>query len=172
MTRARLTAKRVRQLLAYDKASGVLTWRVARGSRKAGARAGGKACGGYRGVHIDGVAYLEHRVIWLHVTGAWPKHTIDHRDLDRSNNRFANLRSATAQQNNQNTPARKTNRSKLKWVRSHRSGKFQTTLQITLGTYDTAEQAHAVGARFARFAHRQFVNTGRAPTRGPGGMSR
>lgn len=95
----KMTAELVRQLLAYDPDTGVLTWRVHRGRATAGSIAGSKDEKGYIRVDIDGVRYRAHRVIWLYMAGEWPPRGIDHRDTDPSNNKWDNLRLATKAQN-------------------------------------------------------------------------
>lgn len=57
---------------------------------------------GYRIIHIAGMPRFEHRLVWLYVYGEWPKHTIDHIDLDRTNNRIENLRDVPDAINQQN----------------------------------------------------------------------
>lgn len=46
--------------------------------------------------------YLAHRVIWLMHYGQWPTDLIDHRDLDKSNNKIENLRECNTSENHQN----------------------------------------------------------------------
>lgn len=104
-----LTAEMANELLAYDPATGALTWKTAiRPAIRPGDPAGrGKPnSAGYLRVGIDGRSYLQHRVIWLMVTGEWPPQEIDHRDRDRANNRWANLRAASPSQNVANTARR------------------------------------------------------------------
>jgi hypothetical protein len=75
-----------------------LTWN----KKHEGKRAGGKKGRGYRMVRIDGVAYLEHRVIFALANNADPgRFQIDHRKGNGSN-APANLRLATHSQNLQN----------------------------------------------------------------------
>ena len=97
-----LTAKRLRDLLAYNPETGVFTWRVPRGRQLAGARAGTIRPDQYRQIRIDGALYLEHRLAWLYVHGRWPVDEVDHRFGARGDNRIDELREATASQNQQN----------------------------------------------------------------------
>ena len=102
-----LTAETANSLLAYDPHTGALTWKVSRRHDvKPGDLAGrGKPnSAGYLRVGIHRRSYLQHRVIWLMVTGEWPAEEIDHRDGNRTNNRWRNLRSASPEQNSANRP--------------------------------------------------------------------
>jgi hypothetical protein len=106
MTRPPITAEQARELLDYDPLSGWLRWKVdVRYGVPAGTRAG-TAFGsdGYRSVVVRRKTCREHRLIWLIVTGAWPTEEIDHRDRDRQNNQWANLRDLPKAKNQQNTP--------------------------------------------------------------------
>lgn len=99
-----LTQDRLKQVLSYDPHTGVFT-RIAKVSRKTilGSVAGYvDKSHGYVSMSVDGKEYYAHRLAWLYMTGTWPTHTVDHRDRDRANNRFSNLRAATRTQNNQN----------------------------------------------------------------------
>jgi hypothetical protein len=88
-----LTAKRLRELVAYDSVSGILTWRAKRTGRcKVGTRLGTLRKDGYREAKVDGVCYLEHVLVWLYVKGRYPTKYLDHKNRLRSDNRFSNLR--------------------------------------------------------------------------------
>ena len=50
----------------------------------------------YITVEINGARCRANRLAWLLMTGDWPRHVIDHKDHDRTNNRWLNLRDITA----------------------------------------------------------------------------
>ena len=143
---------RVRELLDYDADSGVLTWRICTSNRvKVGDVAGWSGegnCFGYTQISIDGILYLAHHLIWFYVYGEWPIQ-IDHRDLDKSNNKLDNLRLATQSQNCGNLPKPKHNTSGYKgvsWEKKRNYWIAQISLnkkRYYLGAFDTKEQAHA-----------------------------
>ena len=91
--------ERLHELLAYDPATGVFAWKVNRGRKaRAGSVAGTLDSNGYRVVKIDGVKYFAHRLAWKIATGLDPVATIDHRNRVPDDNRIANLREATMQE--------------------------------------------------------------------------
>lgn len=93
-----MTQERLRELLHYAPETGVWTWLVTRKVR-AGSVAGTPGGRGYIQIRIDYKRYLAHRLAFLYTIGRWPLHQVDHRDRDRSNNCWDNLREATHQQN-------------------------------------------------------------------------
>lgn len=94
-----LTARRLRGVLRYYPTSG----RFVRLEKSVhNASAGGINSDGYRVISVDGKPYYAHRLAVLWMTGAWPKHTVDHRNGRRSDNRWRNLRDVTKQLNIQN----------------------------------------------------------------------
>lgn len=93
----------LRDFLRYEPETGELFWTVdVSNANKSGDRAGGSIRERYRRVHLKGKNYLEHRVVWFLVHGAWPKGQIDHINGDKQDNRIANLRAVNAFQNMQN----------------------------------------------------------------------
>ena len=112
-----LTARRAREVFDYDPDTGILRWRSSPDrdsawiSRWSGEIAGTTTNNGGRHVVVDRVAYQAPRVIWLWVTGFWPQIWIDHKDGDRSNNKWDNLREATPSENQQNRAFDKRNTS-------------------------------------------------------------
>jgi HNH endonuclease len=112
----RLTLERARELLAYDSETGILTWRMRRGSAGAGSPAGTLHSKGYLLVRVDGVRFLAHRLAWLLAHGEWPRGEIDHTDGEPSNNRITNLRVVTRTQNNINTKLSRNNTSGITGV--------------------------------------------------------
>lgn len=102
-----LTQDRLKQVISYNKKSGVFRWKQNKGHMKVGERAGGLAPTGYVLIGIDGKRYLAHRLAWLYEYGVWPSKRIDHRDEKRSNNRIKNLREADHCENLWNITNRK-----------------------------------------------------------------
>lgn len=87
-----LTAKRLRELLKYDAATGNFRWRV---DRRGTARAGGIAgtvIDGRRRIRIDGEKHSATRLAFLYVLGRWPKGTVTHLAGDDANDAWRNLR--------------------------------------------------------------------------------
>lgn len=105
---------------------------------------------GYRRLCVGGRRYYAHRLAWLYVTGSWPEKQIDHRNLDRGDNRFSNLRPATNAQNNQREKARADSETKVLGVSWHkRAGKYVSQIGHEgqtryLGLFETIEEATAV----------------------------
>lgn len=93
----------VRRLLTYDPATGVLAWKVSRKKCRMGAPAGSLTHEGYVRVDLTGRTLQGHRIAWMLMTGEMPPARIDHINGDRADNRWANLRAATATQNATNS---------------------------------------------------------------------
>ena len=98
-----LTLERLKTLLHYDPETGLWTWRVNKGRVKAGSIAG-CSTRGYWVLRVDQHNYLSHILAWFYMTGEWPEHEVDHRDLDKGNNHWDNLRPATDVQQEWNKP--------------------------------------------------------------------
>lgn len=143
-----LTAEDVRSRLDYDATTGIFTWRVApRRGVYAGAVAGHVNVRGYVELRFDKNLYLAHRLAWLWVTGSWPLGEVDHRNSVRGDNRFDNLRDVSHSLNQQNlTSPQKNNTTGFLGVYKRRD-RWRSSIQIganiiSLGTFDTPEQAH------------------------------
>ena len=77
-----------------------LKWRVnRRGTAKVGTRAGRPNTQGYYQTFINGVRYLNHRIIWKMVTGNDPEEVIDHIHGLEGGNVYSNFQDITQQQN-------------------------------------------------------------------------
>jgi len=112
-----LTAERLRELLDYDPETGAFHWLVPpRGSNGSHVEAGWERKDGYRSITVDKSKFLAHRLAWLYMTGACPTDTIDHKDGNPRNNRWANLRAASRSQNMANQRTRASNMTQLKGV--------------------------------------------------------
>jgi hypothetical protein len=81
-----------------------------------GSIAGHQQPGSYRLIGINYRVYKAHQLAWFWMTGSWPIGWLDHRNLDKSDNRWHNLRLATGQQNGANRRARNDSRLGIKGV--------------------------------------------------------
>jgi hypothetical protein len=90
----------IRDVLDYDPETGVFRWKKNRGRRYcAGRLAGSFDKDGYRIVTVLGWRLRCGRLAWWFVHGTWPVNEIDHINLVRSDDRIANLRLASRQEN-------------------------------------------------------------------------
>lgn len=106
-----LTQERLKEVIKYDRRTGLFYWKVSTGKVSRGAVAGHTDSAGYTKISIDGVKYFAHRLAWFYVRGKWPEKNIDHKDLCRNNNKLANLRDVGQSLNGLNGPLRKNNSS-------------------------------------------------------------
>ncbi|PWC54682.1 hypothetical protein TSA6c_00105 [Azospirillum sp. TSA6c] len=111
-----LTQARLRDLLTYDPQTGIFTWRVDRGTAKAGQAVSCVSGAGYVQIRIDGKRHSAHRLAFLWMTGNWPDKQVDHINRDRVDNRWGNLRLANSSQNLANRPLNRNNTSGVKGV--------------------------------------------------------
>ena len=143
-----ITADHLRKLLRYDPESGNLYWLVRQGRCSPGELAGAENPDRYRRVGVEGRLYLAHRLIWLWMTGEWPKAQIDHIDCNRENNKWDNLREARPSQNMANTGKQKNNSTGYKGVYlDKRDGVYYARVQfngraISFGRFNDPYKAH------------------------------
>ena len=156
-----------RELLAYDPFSGKFYWRKSRCGRAiAGREAGTLSKQGYRIIEIDTVQHKAHRLAFLFMTGAYPGGDVDHANLERADNRWCNLRLASARQNAQNRPRYSNNTSGLKGVSWHGQAKkwraYVTMLngkKKHIGLYATKEEAALAYDAAAELLYGEFALT-------------
>ena len=91
----------MQRAIAYNPATGDFTWKVSRGTVKAGDSAG-SISDGYLRIKFSGQRVFAHRLAWLFMYGRMPKDQIDHIDGDRTNNRITNLREVDHKTNHRN----------------------------------------------------------------------
>jgi hypothetical protein len=165
---APMPVEKLRALLIYDPATGILRWARDCGGKdgkriKAGTPTGCKGVYGYLLVRLPQGLYPAHRLIWFLVTGEWPPSgmVIDHINGVRHDNRWANLRLATEGQNRINSPASRRGSTGYRGVTRCR-GKFRAQIKINgkLKTFPqraTAEEAYSDYCEAARVHHGAFA---------------
>ena len=147
-------AEYLRERLDYNPDTGELRW------HRTGKLAG---TAGNRGYYTIGIAYRQyqaHRIIWKWMTGEDPPDTIDHKENGGLDNRWANLRLATAHQQQRNRRWLKANTagrrgvypsSKNRWIARIRIGHDR----VYLGCFSTIEAAAEAYNAAAAEAYRE-----------------
>lgn len=157
-----LTADRLREVLSYDPIDGLFRWRIATSTCvKVGATAGSLSkVWGYIELRLDKRLHKAHRLAWLYMTGEWPIFEIDHRDTDRANNRWDNLRDVPHSVNQQNRRRAQANGSTglLGVTFDKAKGKFMAQIRAPdrskfVGYFDSAEVAHTAYVAAKREHH-------------------
>jgi hypothetical protein len=160
-----LTLERLKELLSYNRRTGAWRWRVKRnGIRDDGIA--GTVRDGYVYIMIDGKFHCAHVLAWFYVTGEWPPNQVDHRNTNRSDNRWRNLRAATPSQNRANGRVNRDNKSGIKGVSkiTLKDGSFSYRAQIVargkwrgLGCFKTPDEAAAAYLAAAKLHFGEFA---------------
>lgn len=160
-----LSFEEAHRIFSYDVNTGLLRWKVKVSIRAVVGKVAG-TCDedGRRRVRYLGVKYLTSRVVWLMNTGSWPKHQIDHKNNDPSDDRFENLREASYAGNARNKGVRSDSRIGIKGVIKCRD-RYQARIHankktVYLGTFDTVEEAGAAYSDACKKFHGEFANDG------------
>jgi hypothetical protein len=117
-------------------------------------------------IRVQGRHYSAHQLAWLYMTGRWGRPMIDHRDGNSMNNRWSNLRLATASQNNANRRRSPHSLSGYKGVslvpnsrRRWQAVIYKNRKRMYLGTFPTPQDAHAAYVAAARKRFGEFART-------------
>jgi hypothetical protein len=157
------------ELLDYEPETGLFRWKVKRngygGGVKPGDAAGTDNGQGYVQINVNQRIWRAHRLAWLFMTGALPPkgYEIDHINGKRSDNRWANLRQATRQQNNYNMGLSKRNVSGTKgvsWIARNRKWLARLKVEgriVHLGEFTSLSDAVAARKAGERAHHQDFA---------------
>lgn len=152
----------LRRMLDYDQKTGVLRWKVKpQLGIDAGAIAGSLGADGYITVRVKGSQVKAHRAAFAIVKGRWPKWHLDHRDNDKTNNRWRNLREATTSQNACNRQrANANNATGSLGVHCRADGHgFTARISIHLGTFKSFHAAVRARHRAEELLHGEFASS-------------
>ncbi|WP_112901762.1 HNH endonuclease [Escherichia coli] len=162
-----LTQKRMKELLTYDRETGVITrTKTISGNAVKGMVAGSIKPNGYMQIQVDGKCYLGHRLAWLHEYGEFPSGFLDHINGKRDDNRIENLRIVTPSQNCHNENMRTNNTSGIKGVtwdkrRNTWSAKLWHERRcINLGSFKDINLAKEAIMKKRRELHGEYANDG------------
>jgi len=173
MKNKELTQEYLKELLYYDKETGIFTKKVRPlcyfdapkfcntwNTRYANQECNTVHSNGYLVTGIDNKTYFLHRLAFLYVTGEIPSKGVDHIDGNKKNNTWSNLREATKSENAQNIKkAHKDNAQGLigAYV-DKRDGRFWSSIMIDgknvhLGTFKSAQDANQAYLNAKRKIH-------------------
>ena len=148
----------MQQALDYNPDTGFLIWKVAKGNRKAGAKAGVINGKGYLTIQFNKTNYLAHRLVWVMHYGSEPIGQIDHINGEKTDNRICNLREVTNRQNqyNQRKP-RSDNKSGYLGVSKY-GNRWMACIKVDgktkhIGFFDTPELASEAYKSAKRIHH-------------------
>jgi len=107
-----LSQSELKKHIHYNPDTGIITRILSTSNRvKVGSVCDNKNNFGYIRVGICGRRYQAHTVIWLYMTGKFPKKQVDHMNHIRDDNRWCNLREVTSRENSLNCKLSKNNTS-------------------------------------------------------------
>lgn len=156
---------RLIELLSYDPINGLFFWKKLNGKSHSdllGSQAGYISTGdGRRRIRLERRSYLSSRLAWFYVHGVWPDQEIDHINMVKSDDRISNLRPASSTQNKINRVTENKIGFTGVWY-SEKTKKYNAHLKINkkkvhLGSFPTAEAAHAAYLLKATEVHGDFV---------------
>jgi len=166
----KLTPEILRRTLDYNKQTGLFTWKIEPYHHsckfKIGDQAGHKAGKGYISVKLFGQSYAAHRLAYFYVLGFWPEDQIDHKDQNKSNNSWYNLRECSNKINHHNKPKQSNNKSGVTGVLwKERINKWIAYITIEgkkthLGSFTSKEEAIKVRLT-AEKEHGYYCNHGK-----------
>ena len=101
-----ITQARLKELFHYNPTTGAFTRNITRNRYQAGTIAGSKDKKGYINIMADNVLYKAHRLAFVYMEGQFPIEYVDHKNRNKSDNSWNNLRHADQTLNARNQPIR------------------------------------------------------------------
>jgi hypothetical protein len=155
-----LTREYVAEILDYDPETGVFTRKKSTHKNHRGTTAGGINNSGYWCIRVGANRYLAHRLAWLLVYGEMPDRMIDHINGNPLDNRIANLRMASPNENAYNRKKRSDNTSGIKGVSAAKQGlRARISVDgemIHIGYFKTVDDAERAIREARNSLHREF----------------
>jgi len=145
-----ITQEELKEILEYDRDSGLFVWKKSKGSKKAGEIAGSISGHGYIVIMINKINYMAHRLAFLYEYGYIPTQ-VDHDNQNRKDNRLANLNASDEKENMKNKTKYNNNRSGVAGVNWNKNAnRWEARISIdgkrkSLGKF--VEFSEAVNAR-------------------------
>lgn len=152
--------------LWYQPETGLFRWRYGSHNRmvKPWDVAGRSDNKGYVNITLRGRTYKAHRLAWLYMTGSFPSFLIDHKNRNKSDNSFDNLREVNKTQNNWNTSIRIDNKSGVKGVHFCKTWKrWIASVRVNgirhhVGRFLSIEEAKNAVIKFRKEHHGEYAN--------------
>jgi hypothetical protein len=155
----RISHVEVKARYEYDPLTGIVT------DKTTGRSVGARMPDGYTVMNLRGKMIGVHRLAFFWMRGYWPPEQIDHVNGARSDNRWCNLRLASATENAQNKTPYGVKNHGFKGTKLDANGKWRA--QITVdgkvkyipGRYNSAAEAHRAYKHWAGQHFGQFSRT-------------
>lgn len=162
-----LTQERLKELLHYCPETGLFIWLCNTGAKNVeGTIAGSPNSHGHRQISIYHKRHFAHRLAFLFMNGELPSEFVDHINGNPDDNRWTNLRAASATQNQRNSKLRSDSSSGLKGTHWHeKAKKWNAKIRlnkktISLGSYESPLEAHTAYCVAAHKYFGEFANFG------------
>jgi hypothetical protein len=154
-----VTVKRLKELLKYNKETGVFTWKHRRNQLAiCGSVAGSLSKNGYVRIKIDGKRYMAHRLAILYTSGYFPETFVDHINRCRADNKYSNLREASASCQAKNRKVRVDNISGVTGVHwNAKKSRWFAIITDAGASYTIGSFRSMIDATYHRFAAEQCM---------------
>lgn len=146
-----ITQSQLKKLLHYNPETGVFTWLERDNNKRFNALCAGNIVGaicpnGYLITSINNKSIRLHKLAFLYMEGRIPRY-VDHKNRNKSDNSWDNLRECTASESAHNTGLKPNNKSGFKGVRWNKQcGKWQAVVKLDykqhhVGLFATPKEA-------------------------------